>query len=217
MSMRQSIRVCLVVAAFAMALAVSRFVVAAPDLAVDFGDGPVQSGFTAFNPGPSQTYGSIVVTQTGADGVFTRGAGGAYASLYGDFVYSNGGTFTIQVDGLLPSRNYDVRLYSYDSNPYNVSANETTTFTPANGTGGLATSVTYTFLSDATTADQYSTLVTWTTNGSGSLTWINSASGYVPNLTRLNGVEISLVPEPAATALLAIVAGGATLRRRRCA
>ena len=46
-------------------------------LSLDMGSGPVQSGFSAFNTTPSQTFGAITVTETGADGLYDRAIGGS--------------------------------------------------------------------------------------------------------------------------------------------
>lgn len=186
---------------------------------IDFGTSTsaVQSGFTAQTTGTATTYstdaGDITVASTGS--FFNRSAGGTYtdAPLMGDFTFLNSfGTMTLTLagDGIASNTAYEIRFYSYDSQ--HGSTGGTVTYTGVSGTTG-ATAITYSNAgqNDPGFADTNSSLSSWISNNSGQIVIDVTGSNEGP---RVNGLEITVIPEPSA-ALLGALGLLALLRRRR--
>ena len=196
---------------------------------------PVDSSTLAFNQWngtasdtKTRTFGSIGVTfaDTGATWVTrTTLTTGAYATLYNDFVIL-GSIKHFTISGLTAGDQYRLYIQSYEP-----AALRAGSFTPA--TANLAGPVTLTSPGtiDANTGTSlfYPTAsVTFGYNNGGSGTWTlstltaDSSGDIVINYTgtsgstRINGIELSLVPEPATWALLAFsLTTVMVLRRRR--
>ena len=194
-------------------------------LAVDFGlaSTPVQSGFTGMSGNVSMASKTDVI---GAYSVMVQGEGfyaagfnaghvdPSVAALYEDYYYHNSATngvgITLSIAGVTPNTDYDVTLWSYDED--NIFSPTPTTWGPAGSTTGTSGSMqnfadpyptdlsfhraTIRVHSTTSTLDVFGT----TTGGSGG--------------TRLNGFELSAVPEPCAAILLAIGTAIAPSRRR---
>jgi len=182
---------------------------AAPMLRVDFNANIAQneSGFLSFETVPTETYGSVTVASSDSQGnPYDRGGvtdnppGFTYGELYRDFIYHNTSPFNMTIAGLIPSETYDIALFSYDDGLGAVSV--TTTFTPTGGTLGSNAVVTYFSGSDPVTDYEYSDTQRWVSDGSGQLTFTISAT----NAVRMNGFEMTYIPEPAAGILTALLA-----------
>jgi len=184
-------------------------------LSLDFGPPgqAVPGGFLSFNTS-STNYGAITVSViSGADGFGDRYIGGSssLSPLYRDFLYNNGYTtpINVQIEGLLPNETYDLRLYSSDA--AGGGFNPTMQFTPTTGSGAPGI-VTFSDTAPPTTDYQDSTVVQWTTDGSGTLAFNTAITGPVYFYgARLNGLEI--MPEPSTVLLLGM--GGLLLWHRR--
>lgn len=183
-------------------------------LSIDFGTGnansPVQSGFTeqtaasALHP---TTAGDITVETTGAR--FSRGlTTGPSPALFTDFTFANSLvnpiTLTLSGAGIAADTEYEILFYSYD--PQHGASGGTVTYTGTSGTVG-STAIAY---SNAF-VNNNSSLTTWTSNGSGQIVIDVMGTTEGP---RVNGFEISAIPEPSA-ALLGAFGMLALLRRRR--
>ncbi len=101
-------------------------------IAIDVGDGPVQSGFSAFPVGflesngaaVTHTYSGVTLTIDELTGHFWRardrgdqGSNGTFtqSDLLRDFLTSSDGySITAQITGLMPGVIYDIQLWSYD-------------------------------------------------------------------------------------------------------
>lgn len=194
-------------------------VFAVPLLAVDFshlaaaGPTPVQPGFSDMTGATSEAsrtepFGPYTVTVQG-EGFYSAGfnAGNvdpSVAALYEDYYYHNSTTngvgVTLSISGITPNTDYDVTLWSYDED--NIFSVTPTTWGPSGtttGTSGSITNVASPYPTDLsfnrTTIRVQSTTSTLdifgtTTGGTGG--------------TRLNGFELSRVPEPSTAVLTAI-------------
>jgi hypothetical protein len=136
----------------------------------------------------------------------------ADAQLWKDFVVTdNFGTITLTISGLTAGESYTFEAWSWRdglATPQNV------TYTPINGTGGIADIASYTAAAPTSLSDS-SVDMALTANGSGEIVLTVTAGTY--NGTIINGFQVSAVPEPATTALFTIGAAGmlGMLRRRR--
>ena len=104
-------------------LALSAVPATATLLSVDIGNGNTQSGFNAMASTPvtlSTAAGNITVSETGADGFFSRPGpanSGAFTegALYQDFAYNNaGGAIHFDISGILANTDYSMTWYCYD-------------------------------------------------------------------------------------------------------
>jgi hypothetical protein len=183
------------------------------------GSSDTQAGFPPMTATPTTfttPAGNVTVALTG-DGFYDRGVGSpansgafTYGALYHDFFYTNGSIVTADISGLTAGQQYDIRIYSYDYN--NGTGLKTVTFTPISGTTGLAGVTTYTPGVTPLTNQESSALMTWTANGTGHLVFtISDDSAF----SRINGFELTAVPEPSAAAALVLGAGMLLARRSR--
>jgi hypothetical protein len=210
-------------------------VLGVPLLAVDFGrvisgnPTPVQPGFSGMAGAPveasrTEPFGAYTVTVQG-EGFYSAGfnAGNvdpSVAAFYEDYYYHNSTDFgvgvTLSIAGVTPNTVYDVRLWSYDED--NIFSDTPTLWSPSANTSGTSGSITNratpypTDLSfNQTTIRVQSTTSTLdifgtTTGGGGG--------------TRLNGFELTRIPEPSCL-LLTTLAGlvtatfAKTVRSRR--
>jgi hypothetical protein len=198
---------------------------ATPILSVDFNDtaGAHQAGFTAWDEGTgfskTNVGGSgLDVTITGASAMHPRGAavdgvdaGFTYANLYNDWLYGSAGPMDFSISGLDANTEYEITWYSYDNNgsvaPHTIKATvatdttgDTLSFTPGSSTAAPKAN------------DDFAFTGTWiSTTGTLNLT-AGATSG---TSSRVNGFEISAVPEPTTTALLGLGGLALILRRRK--
>jgi hypothetical protein len=181
-------------------------------LAVDFGSlTSVESGFVGQavdNFTHTTTGGDINVAISGYQGLVTgSNNGGTNADLFDDFYFKNGGTMTVILsgDGISADTDYDMTFWAY----YSVEARDTTIAGSAGTTGtslGPIAFVVPTSLSDNSASG------TFTSDGTGTLTFAVSGSASRP---ALNGFTITAVPEPSTTALLGLGGLALILRRRK--
>ena len=223
-----------IVAGLAAALCASA-ASAAPLLAIDAGNGAVQSGFTAFTTG--ETAGSythppfnvVVKTLTKVVGAYTvtfattnnftadDRSGYGYSAVDKNLLndelvlanYGQDGTvydgLTFQIDGLGANTAYSFTIYDVS---FGNSVN--TTWTPFIGTGSAVTIVNAgLWYGDPA---PYQGTATWTTDAAGTIAFGSDHGAGVA--TRINGFTVTAVPEPAAISLLGL-SGLAILRRRR--
>ena len=162
--------------------------------------------FNGSNPNPitSQDRATPVDHETGTNAGFT------YGEVYRDFVFPNtsGSAMGIELSGLAASTTYTIKFYAYDQN-----ATRPATFT--NLTGGASTVLgtinnPQLVFTTATSNDVYSLSANVTTDAQGRLLIAETNPGGLPIL---NALQLSTVPEPAS--LVALVAGGVALARRR--
>ena len=182
-------------------------------LSVDFDDtAGTQAGFIS----GTTTAAGPTVSISGAVGIYTRGnavdgvdPGFTYASLYNDWLY--GTTVDFSISGLDANTAYEITWYSYDG----YWAGGSTTFEAKDGSdtsGDTIESLTITAAGTPTANDDMAYTGTWTsTTGTLDLTVSTAGASEV----RVNGFEISAVPEPSTTALLGLGGLALILRRRK--
>ena len=198
-------------------LALSAAPASATLLSVDFGTGATQSGFNAMAATPATfptAAGDITVTVSGQSGFFSRGNGyppdsGAFTqgNLYQDFAYNNtygGSTISVGISGIAANTDYTMTWYIYDWTNSNVASvtDQVAAKTGSNTTGSTG-NVTFT-TGDAAmpmSNGQYSYTGTWRSTSTSLDIDISYVSGGLP-YTRVNGFEMTAVPEPSALVLL---------------
>jgi len=192
-------------------------------LAIDFNSGssPTEAGFIGQNASGvihSTLAGNITVAFTGQQGTFDRGAtAGTNNNLYRDFLFENitGSspdiTITLSGAGIAVSTAYILTFYAYDSGDNT----RRTGFTGINGTTGTPLGP---VVSQGTgipdSLGEYAVTGTFTSDGSGKLTFGVDGAPLGSERTAVNGFELNVVPEPSA-ALLGSLGLLALLRRRR--
>ncbi|MFA7343358.1 MAG: PEP-CTERM sorting domain-containing protein [Terrimicrobiaceae bacterium] len=164
-------------------------------------------------------------TGSGPDGVLSRdkgvlGSGFTYSNLYRDFAFggnTGADSFAFQIygPGLSANTAYNVTFYAYDNDN-----SGTSTFTNRTGlnTGDAGTTlgtITWTggsTFNSSTPESIFSLTSTVTSDANGRLTFGVGASGVKG---KINGFEISAVPEPGTWALLAFSLTAVIVLRRR--
>jgi len=200
-----------------MSFALLSGVCSAAVIQVDFGTSTsaVEPGFVAQTSGAATPYstpqGSITVGSTGS--FFNRSASGTYTSapLLGDFTFLNSfGTLTLTIGGAGIASNtaYEIQFWSYDSQ--HGTGGGTVTYTGVNGTLG-ATSIAYSS-SNLGSGDSNSSTAFFTSNGSGDIVIDVTGTNEGP---RVNGLAITVIPEPSSAILLGVASALVVLRRRR--
>jgi hypothetical protein len=171
----------------------------------------VQSGFTFAGNNSAVTVGGVTVTTAGFTGAQNPGdaalTGNPMEDLYRDYLY--GGNSTVTISGLAANTQHTITIHAYAGGNTN---NFSTTW----------------YVGDNTSTNNF----TWTQAANGNnpfpaatsvfdLTATSNASGVIlltavanVRTSRLNGLEIAVIPEPA-TALLGGLGLLALLRRRR--
>lgn len=203
-------------------------------LAVDFSQqtlaSPVHPGFvggmgTTSQAGYSQGVGPYTVSLAG-QGFFSSGDARAnlldpsIRGFYRDYYYNNSTTqgvgVTLTIEGVAPNTDYDLTLWSFDVD--NTFSETPTTWTPTGTTTGTSGTVVnhQTPLPEMLHDPDNSTTirVRSTTN---TLTIFGTTTGGSGG-TRLNGIELNVVPEPSTAIVSAIglvLAGGIRPMRRR--
>ena len=207
---------------------------ATPFLSVDFepsgsaGAG-TETGFSSqavASKSHTTSEGSVTVAVSGHEGFFARNSvadSGAftYGQLYDDFVYNNtGGTlsFTISGAGIKADTDYSIRFFAYDRANLGSTATNGIIFDPVSDTTGSSGQIAYSTTSDPTSNEQYSFVGIWrATDGSLDIdvTFVSDdLSGF--DIVRVNGLQISAIPEPGTLGILGLglVALGFARRRR---
>jgi hypothetical protein len=208
-------------------------------LAVDFGPSwsATNSGFVKVSEATistsvvdttktyTQAFDDITLTiathsDSGVSGFHEPGGGGTdagqytHSAIYSSVFYVNAwdvsSPFVLTLSGLTPGAAYTLELFCYDTDH-----SGTTIFTPINGTGGSAGSVTYTANTTPTANDQYSTFLNVTADLTGNITIDITGATASYDSRRLNGLVLSSVPEPSAGFLLLTCGCLLTTARRR--
>ena len=139
-----------------------------------------------------------------------------FAQLYNDFAFSNDGS-TISIDltgpGIQSNQAYEITWYAYGNDSGGTTSGE---FRPDAATGTTGSTVAY--LSDPsilpTANDEYASTGIWQTSGATLGIDAFVVSGSL--LNRVNGFQITLVPEPGTFALMALgLVGLVALTARR--
>lgn len=185
-------------------------------LSIDFGNGPVESGFVGQSSGSvthSTTAGDITVATSGQQGFFNR-ANPSDDDFYRDFVFdnnSNGFTITLSGAGIAASTDYILTFYGYDSGEV-----RDTTVTAISGTTGPQLS-SFAETKDAPASlETHALTATYTSNTSGQLVFQVDGSVAGPGVdgrSAINGLVLDAVPEPGSLALLGL--GGLLIGARR--
>jgi hypothetical protein len=175
----------------------------------------------------SQTGGPFTPPLTNS-GAFT------YANLYNSFAYNNSSntnastaatslTVSISGAGITALTPYSLTFFSFDSDSGRPSTTGTHTvsFTGLSGTTGSSSNIIWSDTARPTTNNQDSTTGIYTSNGSGTLTFLVSDT-YVGNTDSRSGVRLNalildtLAPEPGTLGMIALaIAGAAVFSRRR--
>lgn len=135
-----------------------------------------------------------------------------YPDLYRDFFYfntTNPATITLSGPAILPNTQYDIRIWSYDTD-FDTGVTHTVNFQGIDGTVGSSTLVS-TFGATLTDNFDFSDLTTYTSNNLG----VIMITAQDNNLLRLNGLTIANIPEPSSAILSMIGLTGLLIRRRR--
>ena len=181
-------------------------------LSVDFGSSPAQSGFTAVSTSDPTTIGAFTIEAIGK--FYTRGE--TSFDLYDDFFYENNTssiTVILSGTGIAANTDYSLKFWSFDALSEGTSTvPQEMSFTGISGSSGSAGPIVFDNDSNPTTLDEFSTTGTFTSDGTGSLTI--EITDPVQDL-RLNGLELSAVPEPSAAMLIGLAGFALVLRRRR--
>jgi hypothetical protein len=205
---------------------------AVPVLSVDFGrvlaaPTPVQPGFTgiagnASEPSHTEAAGAFNVTVEG-NGFFNAGfnAGNvdpAVAPLFEDYYYNNATDpavgIRVAITGVTPNQDYDVTVWSYDED--NIFSVTPTQWGPASGS---ATTGTTGLVSDSGATPYPTSLAEKSTtirlrSTTNELAFFGASTGGSGG-TRLNGFQLSPVPEPASLMLAGAGAMAMAAVRRR--
>jgi len=191
------------------------------------GVGPTQSGWSGFTqPGPG-SYDGITVTVSPIPTSVLQGRnrgngnpanGGAFtlASMYQDFLYVDSGNgVNILIGGLIPNAQYDGRIWSYDWSQRNTAAS---TFATDWSVNSVLVAEDWSFAGwglPTTDIDASFAFLT-TANGSGEI--LITGARVTGNGVGINGLELTLVPEPTTSAMLVLgalcLAAGRRFRRR---
>lgn len=139
--------------------------------------------------------------------------------LFRDFTFKNANaalTLTLSGPGIAANSDYELKLWSYDSNSGGKTHSQS--YAGVSGTVGAAGPIVYPAGGNPSSLDSFSAIGTFTSDGAGVLTielTDTITSGSNNPEPRLNGLQLSPVPEPSAIALLGL--GGLALigRRRR--
>ena len=174
----------------------------------DYGNGTLQSGYTQGATNGAATDGSVTATTAGWTSPQSPGDASLNSNpqedLYEDYLY--GADSTVTLSGLANNTDYVITIYAY-----------------AGGNSGLAAGW-YVGANDGTPDHTWSqTAQPWDEDvAKFDLNATSSGSGVIllsidntSKTSRINGLEISAVPEPTTTALLGLGGLALILRRRK--
>lgn len=210
---------------------------------LDGGGGPTQAGFVSIPAGTLQAVDGIsgigvdVSIGAGASASGTRDRGvaattqganngdiqvpdGTFAAMYRDLVFANNTDIAVDITGLMAGASYDVTVWSYDSGATAGGSLFTQSYLVGGSVvGSLDWSgdqgVPLPGADPNTNFDtDYATTFSITADPAG-----NAAFTTQTNLAsqgpRINGIRISLIPEPASACMGLLALGCASLLRRR--
>lgn len=196
---------------------------------VDFqpSTGVTQAGFTGVSNNTTTLLPSgIKLTTTGLffdrPGGYTNGGAFTYEDLMDDFAYAGAfaqvgnAPITLTIENLIPNYDYRTQIWSGDfftTNP-SFATQIQNTYTPTTGTGA-AFSTTFSRITNPLTNDQYSGTGIIRSDATGKIVILITAApapgSTGDTFTRLNGLSLDAVPEPATIAVWSLLGLGAVI------
>lgn len=167
---------------------------------------------------------AVTVDSRNRAGTASDAGGGAEANMWNDFVFANGSFSTrpgsglsLALMGLNPNTTYPITIWSFDDASNAQPADGFARAADWSGGGGGGT-LSFPDAPDPTSLSDYSLTFNATTDGTGALTITGLVAATNPSSSHnvfINGLEVGdAIPEPA-SGLLALLASGLLLRRRR--
>ena len=196
---------------------------------VDFqpSTGVTQAGFTGVSSNTTTLLPSgIKLTTTGLffdrSPGYTNGGAFTYEDLMDDFAYAGlfaqvgNAPITLTIENLTPNYDYRTQIWSgdYFTNSPNFATQIQNTYTPTTGTGAAFSTI-FSRIANPLNNDQYSGTGIIRSDATGKIVILITASpapgSTGDTFTRLNGLSLEAVPEPATIAVWSLLGIGAAI------